>query len=443
MNDLSKKYEYTVDGFGEFVRNELLGKPEAVPGVDPEQCGQKLPVLGSVEQIEERLIDSGTAISFSKSLGDDNPLYTDPVYARKTRYGGLIATPVITNLIRYLPPHPKAFGPFPVSSLVGGLGWMWNDVIRVGDRLRTSFYLKDIVEKKGRSGRLFITKSDAKYWNQYKELAATGWGTQIMIGTDVTEEEIKKGKGFRDALIYDRSTHHYSKEEIEQIERDINNEYRRGAEPFYWEDVHVGDQLTPVVKGPLTVGDMMKYFAIIIAGGFGTFEIAYRQEKAAPRTATENPLTGWPYESGWMEHYDFNLCKARGMPGPFDEGQIRACFAAHLLSNWMGDNGFIRKVDVQFRKPNYYGDTQWVKGEVVKKYKDKVSDEEYNAVEIRILTVNQIGESTAPGIATVYLPSPDNPVKLPIPHEDKFEDYENYVADCKKRRAVMIEEGFL
>ena len=49
--------------------------------------------------------------------------------------------------------------------------------------------LKDIVEKKGRTGRLFITKSDAKYWNQYKALTATGWGTQIMIGTDVTEED--------------------------------------------------------------------------------------------------------------------------------------------------------------------------------------------------------------------------------------------------------------
>ena len=193
------KYKYTVDGFEEFVRKDLLGKPETMPGVDPEECGQKLPILGKVGPVRDRLVDESLAIAFSKSLGDDNPLYTDPVYARKTRYGGLIATPVITNIIRYLPPHPKEFGPYPVSSLVGGLGWIWNDVIRPGDKFHSSFYLKDIIPKKGTTGRLYITVSDAKYWNQDNDLVAVGWGSQIMIGKDLSEEDISAGKGFRES----------------------------------------------------------------------------------------------------------------------------------------------------------------------------------------------------------------------------------------------------
>jgi len=376
-------------------------------------------------------------------LGCDNPLYTNPVYGRKTRYGGLIAIPTITNLIRYLPPHPKGYGDWPVSSLVGGLGWVWNDVIRPGDQFVSSFYLNEVIKKKGRTGVLLITKSDAKYWNQYKELVATGVGSQIMIGRDLTEEEIKEGKGFSESMLYERPTYKYSAEEIKKIEEGINAEKMRGAEPLFWEDVKVGDQLTPVVKGPLTMGDLMNYCSMLMGASQSCFEIPYRHSKAASRTPTANPATGWPYESGWMEHYDFHLCKARGLPGPFDEGQQRCCTPAHLLSNWMGDGGFIRRIETQLRKPNYYGDTQWVYGEVIKTYKDKKGDEEYGAVDIKISQINQVGENTAPGIATVYLPSPEKPVKLPVPHENKYEEYTKYLLDCKKRREELKAQGLL
>jgi hypothetical protein len=100
----------------------------------------------------------------------------------------------------------------------------------------------------------------------------------------------------------------------------------------------------------------------------------------------------------------------------------------------MGDDGFIRRVYVQFRKPNYYGDTTWFNAEVVRTYKDKVGDEEYGAVDIRILGTNQVGETSAPGTATVYLPSRGKPVKLPVPHEDKYEDYEAYLEACEDLR---------
>ena len=151
-----------------------------------------------------------------------------------------------------------------------------------------------------------------------------------------------------------------------------------------------------------------------------------------------NTLTGWPYEAIVMEHYDWNLCKSRGLPAPFDVGCFRACAASHLLSNWMGDDGFIRRVYVQFRKPNFYGDTTFMDAEVVRTYRDKVGDEEYGAVDLRIMGMNQIGETSAPGTATVYLPSAGEPITLPIPHEDKFEDYGEYVKQCEKLKANPI-----
>ena len=144
-----------------------------------------------------------------------------------------------------------------------------------------------------------------------------------------------------------------------------------------------------------------------------------------------------------MEHYDWELCKARGLPAPFDEGQIRAHFLSHLLSNWMGDDGFIRRTSTQLRYPNYYGDVTGYNAEIVNKYRDKVGDEDYDAVDIKIAAVNQVGENSAPSTATVYLPSPGEPITLPIPHDDNYEDYEKYSDDCEIRRVEMINDGSL
>ena len=57
---------------------------------------------------------------------------------------------------------------------------------------------------------------------------------------------------------------------------------------------------------------------------------------------------------------------------------------------------------------------------------------EYCAVGISISGTNQVGESHAPGTATVYLPSKTNgPVILPVPHVSRppFVGYEEYRKD--------------
>ena len=71
----------------------------------------------------------------------------------------------------------------------------------------------------------------------------------------------------------------------------------------------------------------------------------------------------------------------------------------------MGDDGFLRRMTSSIRKPHYYGDTNWFSGEVINKYKDKVEDVEYAAVDIMISVMNEVGENGLPGKATVYLPS--------------------------------------
>jgi len=99
----------------------------------------------------------------------------------------------------------------------------------------------------------------------------------------------------------------------------------------------------------------------------------------------------------------------------FGMGSLKASFCGHLLTNWMGDEGFVRRLKVDVLEPYIYGDALWVKGKVVDKYKEKIGGTLYSAVDVKIETINQEGQNVAPGTATVYLPSFNNAVQLPIP----------------------------
>ena len=90
-----------------------------------------------------------------------------------------------------------------------------------------------------------------------------------------------------------------------------------------------------------------------------------------------------------------------GLAGATDCGAQRISWMGHLLTNWMGDDGLLKKLYVELRLPNFYGDTTWVKGRVTRKY---VEGGEH-LVDIECWGENQRGEITMPGHATIILPS--------------------------------------
>ena len=358
-------------------------------------------------------IDVFTLKEFAYGHGDANPLYTDPDYAKNSRYGCLIAAPTFVSVIRY--PVQRGvldWGPYPLTGFPATQDWTFYDVIRVNDRFRSSMKQDEVFEKRGRTGRLAFTNIDATLWNQTDRVIATCEGMFISVGA---REGWVDGEGFtgKGGMLYERPTYHYSKEEVEKIVGGIKGEERRGATPRFWEDVNVGDKLTPVVKPPYL---FMDFITESIATHFiyhPSFEMSVEDRGLEFRF---NPVTGWPYESRVMEHWDFNLCRGRGLPGPFDLGVSRVAKNEHFISNWMGDDGFMRRLNSSIRKPNYYGDTLWFSGEVVDKYKDEVEGVEYAAVDIIISCMNPVGENCLPGKATVYLPSRElGEVTLPIP----------------------------
>ena len=147
----------------------------------------------------------------------------------------------------------------------------------------------------------------------------------------------------------------------------------------YWEDVEVGSELPPVSK----IGTSRSL--VEFAGASGDF----------------NPL-----------HYEDDFAKAQGVGNPIIHGQCKRGWLSHLVMNFIGDEGTLRKLSCQFRGMDYprkmktmgdpfEGETWWCKGKVTKKY---VQDGDHY-VDCEIWVENAKGEKTTPGAATVILPS--------------------------------------
>jgi len=95
------------------------------------------------------------------------------------------------------------------------------------------------------------------------------------------------------------------------------------------------------------------------------------------------------------------MAREVGMPGGYDVGPQRISWLGQLMTNWMGDDGFLRRLNVSVRRPNIFGDVSWCRAEIV----DKRVDDGRHVVDLALRVENQLGEITAKGEATVALPT--------------------------------------
>ena len=70
-----------------------------------------------------------------------------------------------------------------------------------------------------------------------------------------------------------------------------------------------------------------------------------------------------------------------------------------LATNWMGDDGFLTKLDCQMRRLWLYGQILWLKGKVVRKYVENGEP----LVDLELRAENQDGFLVMPASATVRL----------------------------------------
>jgi hypothetical protein len=243
------------------------------------------------------------------------------------------------------------------------------------------------------------------YFNQRDEPVA-----RCLMSAFRVERNAGKSKGKYAGI--EKAT--YTEKEIEDIDAAIAAEIVRGAEPRYVEDVEVGEAIQPIVRGPLTVADMISWMMGIGSPHVrsGQYWLEYRRR--SPAVAVRNPESK-VFEAVERVHWDPFMAAEIGMPAPYDYGSQRGAWATHLMTNWCGDDGWVAEVDVQYRGMNFLGDTVWISGEVTDKWTGKSGT---GYVETSIHGVNQRGDDIMPGRAIVALPSRDRELStFPIDHE--------------------------
>src|SRR5262249_44883382 len=188
----------------------------------------------------------------------------------------------------------------------------------------------------------------------------------------------------------------YTAEQVDEIARAYHGERVRGRARRRAADVHVGEPLPAIVKGPLTVTSVIAFIQ-----GWGSLYI--RAHGGAFELFERHPALGIPNAFGVPEppervHWDETLARAVGVPGAYDYGPERVAWLGHLVTNWMGDAAFLRRLNVQVVRHNLIGDTTWCRGEVTAKTDDGVAT-------LALRAENQRGETTAAGTAEVVLPT--------------------------------------
>ena len=136
----------------------------------------------------------------------------------------------------------------------------------------------------------------------------------------------------------------------------------------YFDDLKVGDELPPLVKGPIQQIQLTRY-----AGASGDF----------------NPI-----------HQDDEFARAAGMGGVFAHGMLSMGFVGQAVTDWLGA-GTVRKLGVRFAALVRPKDVVTCRGRVI----GKSSKDALNLVELEVWAENQRAEKIVTGRATVALPA--------------------------------------
>ncbi len=355
-----------------------LEEARSLIGVDLRRTGQTWHTEASPDAVRH----------FSWGIGDENPLFCDPSYGASSRWKSGIAPGCFLYAIDTTVVAPKLRG---IQWMYGGTDWEWFKPIRHRDSFTVQARLLDAVEKQGGKAKSFIIQTgEVLYTNQHGELVCRAIGH-----TARTPRASAKG-----GLKYEpRETHRYTPEELEHIAHGIETEELRGVSPRVWEDVVVGTSVQPMLKGPLNITDMICWYS----GGGHSYQAHRRatlHRLRHPADAYVDPKTG-AQDNPARGHAEQKMARDVGMPGGYDVGPQRISWMGQLMTNWMGDDGFLRKLSVSVRRPNIFGDVSWCKANIV----DKRMEDGACLVDLELHVENQLGEITAKGTAVVELPS--------------------------------------
>ena len=149
----------------------------------------------SIFEVEKEVIRR-----FADAVDDSNPLYWDEEYAKKSRYGSIIAPPgfissswfsgrptkwpkrgeTTSEARRQLRDALSKAGYSNPGAIDAGIEYEFFRPVRAGDTITVSSMIKDIIEREGKTGKMAFITTETTYTNQNGDLVAKARGTSIM-----------------------------------------------------------------------------------------------------------------------------------------------------------------------------------------------------------------------------------------------------------------------
>lgn len=340
---------------------------------------------------------------FAQGLGDDNPMWWDRAYAERSPWGKMISPPAYFYSCFSggklpgddIPSGADGFlpGAFGVQT---GDRWKWHRPLEVGDEVVTYQELHEvIVHPEGKFGGRSVSQVErTTFYSRKGDLIA-----EMLFGRKRFDRSQARERG----AYKDRPLARYTEEDRRRFagQYELEVKQRRGSELRYIEDVKPGDSLGRLLKGPLTITNVVGWML-----GWGspmcqTNRLAHQYIKQNPGSLLLHPETGVPdtLEAG---HWDPYFATMSGFPAGYDFGCQRIAWLTHLLTDWGGDAAFVTDLDARLHRPNLMGDVTWITGTV----SEVVPGAPYGYAVCALEAKNQLGELTASGMARVRLPSP-------------------------------------
>ncbi len=331
-------------------------------------------------------------LRFVEGIGDDNPLWSDGEYAASTPYGGIIAPPsFIFACLASIQFGWPGLGGFHAETKL-----KFHRTIRLGDQVlpRVVFDGFDGPTDSNFGGRRIKDYVRQEYRNQRGEMIAEFICSRMRFERGEMQERAPSRKI--------EIPHPWTEEQLTEIEDRVMAESPRGATPRYWEDVNVGDELDIITKGPIGLTDEIAF----IAGGaapiprLAAHKVALTQYRRHPAWAFRDPKTH-ALEPVYSVHYNDYAASLQGAQAAYDVGIQRTCWQIHSLTSWMGDMGFLKVANSQYRAHVYLSDVVSLGGRIESKEIDADGDA---VVHITTWATNQRGDNCMPGTAVVALP---------------------------------------
>lgn len=375
------------------VKGKLLA-----PSIGTDALAQAQALLGMPIRVEQWNHEASwdAVRHYAWGLGDDNPLFCDPEYAAQSRWGTLIAPPTFF------------FGIWDAVVAPGlpDVQWFYSGIdaefLRPIKRNDTIVASAEYVDAKAISGKtvsnMLVQTGDVRYTNQHGELVTRVLSHTFRVARKSSDDGLKYAP---------RAKHEYTPDELEKIVNAQIHEYRRGNEVLYWDDVTVGTVLPGTVRGPLNQQDMTAYYCGAVGtSGYKSTKLRWKYRHWAlnhPELLPNN------YDKSYfgaavlpsIGHQDAKVAtEDLGMPGPYDNGPQRCGMIATCVTNWIGDNGWLRNYSVRLKLPVIFGDTTFTKARVT----GKRQENGVGLIDLEVWAENQLGQVTATGTAVVELP---------------------------------------